>query len=128
MGEGPWDAMISLAVSNVQLSQVRRCRSPQGIVVSPGCRRVDWRGFLLRFSQPLSAASVLVPRWSRFFVQEVRELATAAELVFIMEARMSHWRKRNPPARWFNAALARWSIVFSTIAGALVVLSLRGHV
>jgi hypothetical protein len=41
---------------------------------------------------------------------------------------MSHWRKRNPPASHFNAALARWSFVFSVIIGALVVLSLHGHV
>jgi hypothetical protein len=36
--------------------------------------------------------------------------------------------KRNPPAARFNAALARWSVVFSVIFAALVVLSLHGHV
>jgi hypothetical protein len=41
---------------------------------------------------------------------------------------MSHWRKRNPPARWFNAVFARWSVVFSVIFASLLVLSLRGHV
>jgi hypothetical protein len=41
---------------------------------------------------------------------------------------MSHWRKRNPPAIWFNAALVRWSVVFSVIFAALVVLSLHGRV
>jgi hypothetical protein len=41
---------------------------------------------------------------------------------------MSHWRKRNPPAIQFNASLVRWSIAFSVAFGALVALSLRGHV
>jgi hypothetical protein len=41
---------------------------------------------------------------------------------------MSHRRKRNPPAIWFNAALARWSVVFSLVFAELLVLSLRGHV
>jgi hypothetical protein len=44
------------------------------------------------------------------------------------EAGMSHWRKRNPPASQFNASLAGWSIAFSVFIGALVVLSLHGHV
>jgi hypothetical protein len=45
-----------------------------------------------------------------------------------MEAGMSHWRKRNPPASQFNASMARWSIAFSIVFGTLVALSLRGHV
>jgi hypothetical protein len=40
---------------------------------------------------------------------------------------MSHWRKCNPPASRFNATLARWSIVFCAMFGALIVLSLHGH-
>jgi hypothetical protein len=41
---------------------------------------------------------------------------------------MSHWRKRNPTAGQFNTSLIRWSIAFSAVFGALVALSLRGHV
>jgi hypothetical protein len=41
---------------------------------------------------------------------------------------MSHWRKRNPPASRFNALLAGWSIAFFVVFGALVALSLHGHV
>jgi len=40
---------------------------------------------------------------------------------------MSHWRKRNPPASQFNPLLAGWSIAFSFLIGALLVLSLHGH-
>ena len=41
---------------------------------------------------------------------------------------MSHWRKRNPPARQFNASLRGWSIAFLSFFMTLVTLSLRGHV
>jgi hypothetical protein len=66
---------------------------------------------------------------SVFFVHFNLEPGTAAEIVLLQttDAGMSHWRKRNPSARWFNAALARWSVVFSVIFATLVVLQLRGH-
>jgi hypothetical protein len=69
-------------------------------------------------------------RTGRFFVQINPEPATSPEIVSSQttEAGMSHWRKRNPPASQFNASLAGWSIAFSVFIGALVVLSLHGHV
>jgi hypothetical protein len=40
---------------------------------------------------------------------------------------MSHWRKNNPPAAQFNVHLTRWSIMFTVVAGVLIMLSLHGH-
>jgi hypothetical protein len=41
---------------------------------------------------------------------------------------MSHWRKRNPPARRFNAYLTGAVFAFSIVIGTLLILSLHGHV
>jgi hypothetical protein len=71
------------------------------------------------------------PRRGRFFVQINEEPGTWAEICFDAndgDRHMSHWRKRNPPARQFNALLGGWSIAFLSFFMTLVALSLRGHV
>jgi hypothetical protein len=40
---------------------------------------------------------------------------------------MSHWRKPNPPARYFNLYLKGWTVAVSAIFAVLIVLSLHGH-